>query len=277
MSIQPVAAPVDPRHVTPCEIEQYGIFKEKNNERNREVCKSVNKLFDNLIQDPQMQKESLRNAYYALDESKIMHSKWNINVQGCRLFPSAELKTQLIMLKDSNPFKKDLQINNSLIFDFDTFRKQGKPYSDISFLLSDETKLWANSGMLCMKSPVFKTFFANWHKADQQEIQVKEYSAKVFDGMLSVLHGKSVEFKEWNIEEIIELVRCSEFYQISELTEACYCFLWENINAENFFSILNFAVELDKTESKKIGEQLLQRCKLFIDTIPQPEKVLHLV
>ena len=76
MSVQPVAAPVDPRHVTPCEIEQYGIFKEKNNERNREVCKSVNKLFDNLIQDPQMQKESLRNAYYALDESKIMHSKW---------------------------------------------------------------------------------------------------------------------------------------------------------------------------------------------------------
>jgi BTB/POZ domain len=271
MSVQSIPV-VDSRYVTQFEVEEHNLFSKEN----KEISERVNKFFEELIADPEIRRESVRNRLYGSNEIKIMSKKWDLNFQNGRLLPSSELETQLAMLKDSNPFKDKLQINNPFISDVDEFRKKGKPYSNVYFSLQDETKLWANSGILCMKSPVFEAFFANWHKADEQGIEIKEYSEKVFDGMLSVLHGKPIDPAKWSIEEIIDLAKCSEFYQISDLTETCYSLLWENIDVENCFSVLEFAVQLSKAGSKEISERFLAHCKLFINSSKKLEETLNL-
>lgn len=136
----------------------------------------------------------------------------------------------------------------------------------------DGTQFRIHRCILAAVSPYFKALFTNSINRDQEEatianlnipgetfqVSVKRFegnvSNKMFQIFLDYAYTGTCNINKNNVKELLKF---ADQYQLLDVVQMCCCYLIEELNPDNCFEILEFATQY-------FCKELIQRVRLFI-------------
>ena len=144
----------------------------------------------------------------------------------------------------------DIALKLKLAFDSDDL-------CDVSLKLESGEDIKCHSLVLKLSSSFFKTRLeSRWmHGESPQIIDCSSFSDEIVKCMIDFMYGTVFPF---NLENIYDCIKCSDFFAIDSLTLECSKFLLECISVNNIFFVL-------QTSYDYLLQNVIDKCLEFID------------
>ncbi|CEF66943.1 Speckle-type POZ protein [Strongyloides ratti] len=170
--------------------------------------------------------------------------------------------TSVTINKDMSNF-----LNNSEI------QRKFKKFSDCTIICGDK-KLNVNKFLLILHSSVFEAMFSNKNTSESKEncIIISDSSIEEVENMVYFLYNFEIP-ENPSVENVINLLRLAEKYDIKELKFKCEEILMDKLSNDNVCDFLQFSDTYNSKILKEICIKKIQQCFSIISTT---EKFLQL-
>ena len=133
-----------------------------------------------------------------------------------------------------------------------------KRFSDVTFVLDDGNKVYANKGILVSRSEYFRALFkvgeVKHAEADALEVRVEHISYDIFLNVMEFLYTGETDIIDDNAMQLIE---AADLFILTELKERAGAILMLHIDSSTALKLLKFADQMRLT-------QLQTKCISFL-------------
>eukprot|EP01080_Neovahlkampfia_damariscottae_P002499 gene2499-3205_t len=179
-----------------------------------------------------------------------------------------ELKDRIIGLPYIEPYNDNYFLNDKLSQHL-RFLFQTKKYFDITLICSNQKKIKAHKIIIGQLEYFKVMLLSSFKESSQFEIDF-DFSDQVLIIILHYLYLRELKFPQNNIYILIELLKCSEFFMISEIMERTEKIILNQINSSNSMEIIQYCI------ANQISGSIPEKCWKFIKSFETFELVKDL-
>jgi hypothetical protein len=130
-----------------------------------------------------------------------------------------------------------------------------KNFADVCFIINNE-RIYAHKLMLASRSPYFSNLIlSNCKDNSNLEIEIEDSSSKVFLGVLEYMYTDQLQL---SMENVWEIYKAANIYELFDLVSCCNDFLLQRISIENVLSVLKMS-ELNE------NSLIFEHCYSFLE------------
>lgn len=164
------------------------------------------------------------------------------------------------------------QLSSSIVIDFIANMYLKSDYADVHFEIFNDgetEKVPAHKAILATASPVFRQMLFGPLKEEGDVIKLPDTTVGAFKEFLQFFYLDKITL---TMENIGEVARLSDFYDVSECFEKCVDFLEGQLTSENLAWAYQLAIMFDHQKLKQICEK---KISLLIDEVLKSDMFLQ--
>ncbi|CAD7012469.1 uncharacterized protein LOC101461124 [Ceratitis capitata] len=135
-------------------------------------------------------------------------------------------------------------------------------FYDCVFHIAGGAQLKCHKLILSTASPVFEAMFYGPLREQQQEIEILDISAEIFQMLLNYIYAGTIDFELLSLEEAIELYYCAEKYLVADLSQSCLLAIARKLRYTNILPALELCVCMELRDLLEVCMSFFTRCCL---------------